>query len=133
MINHEKRFRQWIDFDWIVASDIDVCLEYDNKFLFLFELKYKGVDVPVWQQLLLSRIWHARESCWKKAFVFYCYHTTKAEKIINIFDCTINIIMLWEKKYEWNRSLFGILLRIAKKYDIKKLLQNLEKIKWQKN
>ena len=58
MIKHEKRIKQVLDFKGvgntkIHPSDIDAVLEFDNKFLILFEVKLKGVTVPFGQRLLI--------------------------------------------------------------------------------
>ena len=61
MIKHKKRIKQVLDFrgvgnSKIHPSDIDAVLEFDNKYLIIFECKLKGVNVPYGQKLLFKRI-----------------------------------------------------------------------------
>ncbi len=118
MINDRDRFTQKIDFWWIPASDIDMCIEVDNEFLFLFEFKVKWVDVPYWQHLMLSRISKSRHN---KSFIFYCSHTTKANEVIVLDNCIINTIWFKNKKREWEWKIRDTLKKIAKHYKNKKL------------
>ncbi len=87
MIKYKNRIKQVLDFTGvgnskIHPSDIDAILEFDNKYLIIFEVKLKGVQIPVGQKILFKRI----ADCWQKtngeAFVVYCEHETEtSEKI----------------------------------------------------
>ena len=50
MIKHKNRIKQVIDFSGVGDSkihptDIDAVLEFDDKYLLLFEVKYKGQSI----------------------------------------------------------------------------------------
>ena len=50
MIKYKKRFNQVIDFNFgdskIHPTDIDAILEFDNKYLIIFEVKKRGLYAP---------------------------------------------------------------------------------------
>ena len=59
MIKHKNRIKQVIDFSGVGDSkihptDIDAVLEFDDKYLLLFEVKYKGLKAPLGQEILLT-------------------------------------------------------------------------------
>ena len=60
MIKYKNRIKQVLDFTGvgnskIHPSDIDAILEFDNKYLIIFEVKLKGVQVPLGQKLLFEK------------------------------------------------------------------------------
>ena len=68
LIKHPNRAKQIIDFTGVQngkihPSDIDAVLEFDSKYLLLFELKKVGVKVPLGQRMMLERIIDAWEDC----------------------------------------------------------------------
>ena len=130
MIKYKQRFKQSIDFENIPASDIDVVMEYNDKYLFLFEMKYWDKEMPKWQETMLYRIHKAWNNSWegKKAFVLLCSHKTKASDIIKLSDCTVTHIQCGNYEWDWEWTVKFILERIAKQYKIKKLLKYLKKV-----
>ena len=61
LIKHPNRAKQLIDFTGVQSgniypSDIDAVLEFDSKYLLLFELKKVKVQVPLGQRMMLERI-----------------------------------------------------------------------------
>jgi len=94
LIKYPERAKQIIDFQGVQngnihPSDIDAVLEFDSKYLLLFELKKVGAKVPTGQRMMLERIIDAWEDCGKIGVVVYCEHNTKAEETIYLKDCTV--------------------------------------------
>lgn len=130
MIKHEKRIKQVLSFKGIGdskihPSDIDAVLEFDNQYLILFEVKLKGVSVPVGQDLLFRRI----VDCWQKtngeAFVIYCEHETETDEIVSMENTTVVKIYHKGKKYDRNQNVRDFLFMLANRYRIEKLRQAL--------
>ncbi|MCH1473660.1 MAG: hypothetical protein L7V85_07080 [Bacteroidia bacterium] len=103
MIKYKDRFTQKLDFTGfsrgkIHPTDIDGIIEIDNKYLIIFEVKKKGMDVPTGQRLLLQRL----ADCWEKtngpAFVIYCEHETKTEEIVYLLN-TQRVKVYHNRKY----------------------------------
>ena len=126
MIKHEKRFKQKVSFKGvgnskIHPSDIDAVLEFDNKYLIIFEVKLKGVPVPLGQELLFKRI----VDCWQKtngdAFLVYCQHETETDEIVNMENTTVIGAYHKSKKFKRNENIKDFLVKLADKYRIKKL------------
>ena len=87
LIKYPKRAKQVIDFEGIEngkihPSDIDAVLEFDSKYLLLFELKKVGAKVPRGQRIMLERIIDAWEDTGKIGSVVYCEHDTDASETI---------------------------------------------------
>ena len=75
MIKYPNRIKQVLDFrgvgdSKIHPSDIDAILEFNDEYLLIFEVKYKGVSVPYGQKLLFQRIADAWQESRKAGF---CY------------------------------------------------------------
>jgi hypothetical protein len=126
MIKYEKRIKQVLDFKGIGnskihPSDIDAVLEFDNKYLIIFEVKYKGVSVPFGQELLFQRI----VDCWQKtngdAFLVYCQHETETDEIVNMENTTVIETYYKGKKFKRNENIKDYLVKLADNYGIKKL------------
>ena len=126
MIKYEKRIKQVLDFrgignSKIHPSDIDAVLEFDNKYLIIFEVKYKGVSVPFGQELLFQRI----VDCWQKtngdAFLVYCQHETETDEIVNMENTTVIETYYKGKKFKRNENIKDYLVKLADNYGIKKL------------
>lgn len=126
MIKYEKRIKQILDFrgignSKIHPSDIDAVLEFDNKYLIIFEVKYKGVSVPFGQELLFQRI----VDCWQKtngdAFLVYCQHETETDEIVNMENTTVIETYYKGKKFKRNENIKDYLVKLADNYGIKKL------------
>ena len=67
MIKHKNRIKQVIDFSGVDSkihpTDIDAVLEFDDKYLLLFEVKYKGLKAPLGQEILFNRITDCYTKC----------------------------------------------------------------------
>jgi len=130
MIKHEKRIKQVLNFKGvgnqkIHPSDIDAILEFDNKYLIIFEVKLKGVQVPYGQKLLFERI----ADCWQKtngeAFIVYCEHQTNTSEIVNMANTTVKKVYNNKKNFVRNQNIREFLMTLAKHYNIKKLNEAL--------
>jgi hypothetical protein len=130
MIKHEKRIKQVLNFKGvgnqkIHPSDIDAILEFDNKYLIIFEVKLKGVQVPYGQKLLFERI----ADCWQKtngeAFIVYCEHQTNTSEIVNMANTTVKKVYNNKKNFARNQNIREFLMTLAKHYNIKKLNEAL--------
>ena len=130
MIKHEKRIKQVLDFKGvgntkIHPSDIDAVLEFDNKFLILFEVKLKGVTVPFGQRLLFERI----ADCWQKvnkeAFVVYCEHETDTSEIVSMQNTTVVNVYHKGANNKRNENIKEFLNKLADHYGIEKLKKSL--------
>jgi hypothetical protein len=129
MIKHPNRIKQVIDFSGfnnkIHPSDIDAVLEFDNKYLFLFEVKLKGLETPVGQDLLLKRIANSWQSKSKYSFVIYCEHNTKQDEFVTLKNTNVVKIYHDKKMYIKNISTYQLLKDIGKHYKISKLMEAL--------
>jgi hypothetical protein len=130
MIKHEKRIKQVLDFRGVGNSkihptDIDAVLEFDNKFLILFEIKLKGVSNSIGQELVLKRL----ADCWEKtngnAFVLYCEHETDPQEIVSMENTTVHRIYSGGVNYKRNQNLKECLHKLADHYKITKLKKSL--------
>lgn len=130
MIKYKNRFKQALDFTGFTSgkihpTDIDAIIEIDNKYLIIFEVKKKGMQVPKGQQILFERL----ADCWQKtngpAYVVYCEHDTNTDEIIHLLNTyTTKVyhdnvyISLKEEQYH---PVIDSLKRIAQKHNITKL------------
>ena len=130
MIKYKKRIKQVLDFSGvgnskIHPSDIDAVLEFDNKYLIIFEVKLKGVQVPFGQKLLFQRI----VDCWEKtngnAFIIYCEHNTDPQEIVSMENTTVKRIYTKGVNYKRNQNLKECLIKLADYYKITKLKNSL--------
>ena len=130
MIKYKNRIKQVLDFrgvgdSKIHPSDIDAVLEFDNKYLIIFEVKLKGVQVPFGQRLLFERI----VNCWQKnngeGFIVYCEHETNTEEIIQMENTTVVNVYHNKKNHARNENIKNFLLNLAEHYKIDKLKKAL--------
>ena len=130
MIKYKNRIKQVLDFTGvgdskIHPSDIDAILEFDNKYLIIFEVKLKGVQVPVGQKILFERL----ADCWQEkngeAFVVYCEHETETSEIINMVNTTVKKVYNNKKNFVRNQNIREFLQTLAEHYNINKLKQAL--------
>jgi hypothetical protein len=126
MIKHYNRIKQILDFrnignSKIHPSDIDAILEFDNKYLIIFECKLKGVSVPLGQKILFERI----VDCWQKtngeAFIVYCEHNTSTDEVITMHNSTVVNVYHNKKNENRNENLKQFLIKLANHYKITKL------------
>ncbi len=132
LIHSVERLSQPIAFDGIKKglvhpTDIDALLEFDDRYLFLFELKKKGNKVPLGQKLALQRIANAwiRDGEDKKAWVIYCEHDTSVDELVYLAKCKVLRVFNGKTTMDISKSdivVVRFLNYMAKKYNIKKLL-----------
>lgn len=127
LIKYPKRAKQVIDFSGVKngkihPSDIDAVLEFDSKYLLLFELKKVGVQVPQGQRMMLERIIDAWEDCGKIGSVVYCEHNTEAEQTIYLKDCEVIGVYNKGESKAFRSDLREFLFKYGTKYDIKKII-----------
>lgn len=127
LIKHPKRAKQIIDFEGVQngkihPSDIDAVLEFDSKYLLLFELKKVGVQVPLGQRMMLERIIDAWEDCGKIGSVVYCEHNTEAEETIYLKDCTVVGVYNKGESKAFRCDLREFLFMYGEKYNIEKII-----------
>ena len=130
MIKHKKRIKQVLDFrgvgnSKIHPSDIDAVLEFDNKYLIIFECKLKGVNVPYGQKLLFKRIADAWQLQNGEAFVVYCEHETNPSEIVHMKNATVVEVYHKQKNHKRNENILEFLTKLAKNYKINKLIKSL--------
>lgn len=130
MIRYPKRIKQVLDFRGVGNSkihptDIDAVLEFDSKYLILFEIKLQGVENSIGQELVLKRL----ADCWEKtngnAFVIYCEHNTDPKEIVTMHNTTVNRIYTGGVNYKRNENLKQCLIKLADHYKITKLKDSL--------
>lgn len=125
-IYNQDRLTQVIDLTLnknskIYPTDIDAVLEFDNKYLLIFEVKAKGVEVPIGQKIVFERI----ADCWQEfngeSFIVYCEHETEPDEVIKLSQC--NVFRVYHKgiSYHRNETVYNFLERMSNKYDITKL------------
>tara|TARA_B110000285_G_C15116311_1_gene614318 strand:- start:950 stop:1345 length:396 start_codon:yes stop_codon:yes gene_type:complete len=126
LIKYKNRISQVIDFsgvgnEKIHPSDLDALLEFDNKYLIIFEVKKKGVAVPIGQKLLFERIADSWEKTNGPCWVAYCEHNTNASEIINMINCSTTSVYRKSKTHNHEASVKEFLIQIADKHNIQKL------------
>lgn len=135
LMNNIEHARQPILYDKldkgnIHPTDIDALLEFDNKYLIPIEVKYRNADIPLGQNLSLTRI----TDNWvdsgkfagidKKAIVFKASHNTPPSQPIILADCIVTEYYLggsWIKNDNPVNVKRAIDI-IARKWNITKLL-----------
>lgn len=80
---HTKRIKQVIKFEDlrfgnIHPTDIDGCIEYQNRAVIFLEYKLKDFNMPAGQKLCLERLTDDEEKAGKEAITLLCEH--------NVFD-----------------------------------------------
>jgi hypothetical protein len=127
LVNYPKRIKQSVNFTGvqnkkIYPSDIDAVLEFDSKYLLLFELKYKGAKVPIGQRLMLERIIDAWEDSGKIGSIVYCEHTFPPEQDIMLKDCMVVGLYNKSESKAFRCDLREFLFMYGEKYDIDKII-----------
>jgi len=127
LIKHPNRAKQLIDFTGVQSgniypSDIDAVLEFDSKYLLLFELKKVGVQVPLGQRMMLERIIDAWEDSGKIGSVVYCEHDTKSHETIYLKDCLVIGLYNKGESKAHNSGLNEFIFNFGIKYNIKKII-----------
>ena len=127
LIKYPKRAKQIIDFEGVQngnihPSDIDAVLEFDSKYLLLFELKKVGAKVPTGQRMMLERIIDAWEDCGKIGSVVYCEHDTMSHETIYLKDCKVVGVYNKGESKAFKVDLREFLFMYGEKYNIKKII-----------
>jgi len=127
LINYPKRIKQSINYTGVQnknihPSDIDAVLEFDSKYLLLFELKYKGAKVPLGQRLMLERIIDAWEDSGKIGSIVYCEHTFPADEQIMLKDCLVIGLYNKGESKAHKSGLNEFIFNFGIKYNIKKII-----------
>lgn len=97
-IHNPKKMKQPIDFkhlavdDNIYPTDVDGLIEYKDSEYIIFEIKYRGVEVPCGQKLALERLVGDLTTAGKRVIAIVGEHTVKDE--------TIPVIAAWCKVRE---------------------------------
>ena len=127
LINYPKRIKQLINYTGVQnknihPSDIDAVLEFDSKYLLLFELKKVGVQVPLGQRLMLERIIDAWEDSGKVGSIVYCEHNFPVEQQIMLKDCTVVGLYNKGESKAHKSGLNEFIFNFGIKYNIKKII-----------
>lgn len=89
VIQNRERARQIIDFSGlrygnITPTDIDGCIEYQDKGVAFIEIKHRDATMPKGQELALTRLVDNNSTAGKRAVLFVCEH--------DVDNCEMNII-----------------------------------------
>lgn len=130
LIRNIDYLKQTISFDGIKSNkvsptDIDALLEFDDKYLIIFELKYKGAKVPIGQKLALERIiknWKLSSKGYRDGWVIYAQHETPKGDIIYLKDCKV-VSIYSDKEASFGKpvDMIRFLNYLSEKHNIKKL------------
>jgi len=129
LINNQEHIKQVIAFDGIQSNkisptDIDALLEFDDKYLLIFELKFSGSKVPLGQKLALERIiknWKQSGSH-RNGWVIYAQHDTIKGDTVYLKDCKVTSIYSdKEAGFTQPVEMIKFLNYLADKYNINKL------------
>ena len=95
-IHNLKKASQPIDFSGlringhIYPTDIDGLIEINNEEYIIFEVKYRGSEVPVGQRIALERMTDDFRKAGKRAIAIVCEHSVKDfEKPVKAADCLV--------------------------------------------
>ena len=96
-IINRKKFEQKVSFEGLQyekksPTDIDFCLEIENKILIIGEIKEKGKDVPQGQNLAFKRIvdaWNARPDMITMGFYVVLHHEQNDDADIVAANCKV--------------------------------------------
>ena len=131
LIRNVKKMCQVIDFTGlskgsIHPTDIDVVLEFNNRFLILMELKTNNSKIPTGQRLLLERVvdaWNSNTG--KKAIALYVTHNFKdPSKPIVLEGCDVK--SYYQGGSDWSDSKTEVTVKeclniLAEKWNISKM------------
>ena len=108
----------------VYCSDLDGIMEFNNKFLILFEVKEHGMILPMGQKLLLERLvdaWLLKPGA--KAVAIYATHEPELYGAIPIEDCQVQLAYAGNHWANKGGSLLDAIINIGEVWDIKKLKQ----------
>ncbi len=130
LVKNQALFNQPLLFDGIQSdkiypSDVDSFIELFNKYLIMIEVKVKGKDITLGQNIALSRIcdsWEADKN--KTGMVLHVYHSEyDSSKPIMLKDCVVNKVYT---KGKWKNmtnsvSVKDFLIMFGNKFGINQL------------
>lgn len=83
----------------IDATDIDGLIEYRNLGYVIYEVKHKGVDVPLGQRLALERMVNDFAAVNKRAIAMVVEHNIDDPNIpISVKDCSVRVLYCSDEK-----------------------------------
>lgn len=131
MINDRERKKQIIDFGGlqygkIHPTDIDGCIEYKNRAVVFFEMKYRDAKIPEGQELALVRLADAIQKGGRDCLVVICSHKQD--------DCRLDVDAseTLVKSVYWHRKWFIPETNVTLKYQIEKYLSWIDRReRWQ--
>ena len=94
VIQDQEQFHRRILFDQIrfgkcMPTDIDAAMEFGNKVLILYEVKYGSAKVPYGQSLILQRLVDAWNG---EAVLFICRHHMGGNEDVHLKDTLVTEI-----------------------------------------
>lgn len=106
VIQDQEKFHRRILFDGIrfgkcMPTDIDAALEFGNKVLILYEVKYGKARVPYGQSLILQRLIDAWATDGKQAVLFICWHTDDSAEDVHLKDTFVTSVYY---KGKWHQE-----------------------------
>jgi len=122
VIKYRDRQKQIFDFSgmrWknITPTDLDVLIDFGDKFFVIAELKVKGVDLPFGQNLAIERLCDNLNASGKISLAIVSEHETKSDEDVNYAETIV-------KKYRFE----GKWCTPEKVYTVRKLIDEfLEK------
>lgn len=127
LIKNSKRIKQSMDFTGVQnraihPSDIDGVLEFDDKYLFLIEMKFIATDIPTGQKMMLERIINAWEESGRIGAILKVEHKFRDEEIdVPLHQCFVTKVYSNKKWLKIKPQPFlKYLNRIGKKHKINK-------------
>lgn len=94
IIQNQQNFHQKVIFNGMqwgkrMPTDIDAVMEFKNKVLVFWELKYGDAEIPEGQRLLYERIADAWAKDGKEAVLFLCSHMTPSCEDIQLQNAMV--------------------------------------------
>lgn len=94
IIQDQQHFHQKVIFSGMrwgkrMPTDIDAVMEFGDKVLVFWELKYGDAQIPKGQELLYKRIADAWTKDGKEAVLFLCSHMTPSDEDIQLHDTVV--------------------------------------------
>lgn len=118
-IHNLKKASQPIDFSGlnlngrIYPTDIDGLIEVGNEEYIIFEVKYRGSEVPFGQRLALQRMTDDFRKAGKRAVAIVCEHSVKNYEIpVKAADCSVRE-MYFGLDSDWKQTHKKITLKEA--------------------
>lgn len=86
---HQKVLFGGMKYGKCMPTDIDAVMEFDNKLLIIFELKYGDAPIPTGQNILLTRLVDAWQQDGREAVLFLCRHMTPNTEDIQLANTSV--------------------------------------------